>query len=214
VPLDNAAVLSEIDDVLREAAAFPLRENSDYAGPISALSAAINRDAPAESYRQQAEAMMRPTGGSILVGRLTYDKLVSVLHAVRADLAAGRIRTLEDRVRDDLSNDLLDTAESIVKLHAAPAIVLAASLLEEHVRKMCAARGIDTLKSNGSHRSFEDMTAELQRDDAITSTERRTMTAWYAQRTEAAHGRFDNVTADEAPRLIAGVRDFMVRHPH
>src|SRR5690606_16171462 len=110
--------------------------------------------------------------------------------------------------------DLLETAEAIVRLHPAPAIVLAVSVCEEHVRKMAEARGVGTTTPDGRHRSFEDMTADLQRIRAITSTEKRTATnSWYAQRTEAAHGRFENVIADEAPRIISGVRDFLVRHP-
>jgi hypothetical protein len=123
------------------------------------------------------------------------------------------VRDLETRARDEVFGDLLKTAESIVRLHPAPAIVLAVSVLEEHVRKLAEARDIAAVKPDGKHRSFEDMTADLQGAEAITSTEKRTAGAWYSQRTEAAHGRFENVVADEAPRIISGVRDFVARHP-
>src|SRR5262249_30734518 len=132
---------------------------------------------------------------------------------VRQDIEAGYVRDLESRARDEVFGDLLETAEAIVRLHPAPAIVLAVSVLEEHVRGMSTGHNIATTKADGRHRSFEDMVADLQGEDAISSTEKRTASAWYAQRTEAAHGRFENVIADEAPRIIHGVRDFLIRHP-
>jgi hypothetical protein len=172
------------------------------------LYAAIERNAPADSYRRQAQPLISPH-----YVRERLERLRAILRAIRADLAGGYVQTLEDRVRDDLSADLLETAESIASC-APPAIVLAVSVLEEHVRKLCAARDLDTI-TNGRHRSFEDMTADLQRhEDGVGSTERRTLQAWYAQRTAAAHGRFDEVIESEAPSIVRGVRDFIARHPH
>lgn len=177
---------------------------------MSAWRACIERNLPDPSYRvemQRAEASS-PDAKALL-------GMLGVLLSVRSDLEAGYTTTLAERVRDEVFGDLLDIAESIVKLHAAPAIVLAVSVLEEHVRKMCEARDLSTLKDSGrGFVSFEDMTADLLEANAITSTEKRQMTnQWYAQRTEAAHGRFENVIAEEAPRTIGGVRDFIVRHP-
>jgi hypothetical protein len=180
---------------------------------VTAVVAAIERNAPRPSYVAAAHNISRTTSGGLASTSSTVDLLLGVLQSVRRDIELGYVRDLETRARDELSGNLFETAESIVRYHAAPAIVLAVSVLEEHVRKLAAPRDIPTLKPDGKHRSFEDMTADLQGVNAITSTERRTMGGWYSQRTEAAHGRFENVIADEAPRIISGARDFVARHP-
>lgn len=224
--LDTAAVLAEIDDVFARCGASPQspsaparsRGPGDFgdarvvgngAAMVSSIRAAVERNAPHRSYVDQARTY---SAGEKVTSPVVH-RMLGVLLSVRQDIEAGYVQSIEDRARDALSGDLLETADSIVKLHAAPAIVLAVSVLEEHVRKLAEARDVATLKPDGKHRSFEDMIADLQREDAITSTEKRTASAWYAQRTEAAHGHFENVVADEAPRIISGVRDFLVRHP-
>lgn len=224
--LNRDAVLAEIDTVLASVGAsvnnprvpsqpppaHVIGDNrvvGNVGAVASRLLAAVERNAPHPSYVQQARKHAEKSATAAPVNRL-----LGVLLSVRQDIEDGFIRTLEDRVRDDFSGDLLETADGIVKLSAPPGIVLAVSVLEEHVRKMAEARNIDTLKADGRHRSFEDMIADLQREGAIASTEKRTVSAWYAQRTEAAHGRFENVVADEGPRIVSGVRDFIARHPN
>lgn len=223
--LDRDAVLAEIDAVFARCGASPdapqaARRStgtggvSEVAGSgpamIASCVAAIERNAPQRSY---IDAARRYEANEHDWDAEKVDNLLGVLLSIRQDIEAGFVRRLEDRVRDDVSGDLLETAETIAKASAPPGIVLAVSVLEEHIRKMAGDRDIATLKPDGKHRSFEDMIADLQREEAITSTEKRTMSAWYAQRTEAAHGRFDNVIADEAPRIVSGVRDLIARHP-
>jgi hypothetical protein len=224
--LNRDAVLAEIDAVFARCGASAANPHAPQkvatggaitglvqgsgAAMMSSCMAAIERNAPQAVHMTAARTYVAEPYA--LEGDIV-DNLLGVLLSVRQDIADGFIRNLEDRVRDDLSGDLLETADSIVKLSAAPAIVLAVSVLEEHVRKMADARKIATTKPDGKHRSFEDITADLQREEAIASTEKRTVGAWYGQRTEAAHGRFENVVDDEAPRIISGVRDFIARHP-
>jgi hypothetical protein len=231
---DVASILAEIDEVFarcgataevpvtpkHDAMARAARHGSGTDDPpyrsttamVTAIVAAIERNAPRPSYVTAAHRISTATSGGLASTLVTVDLVLGVLQSVRQDIELGYVRDLETRARDELSGDLLETAESIVRYHAAPAIVLAVSVLEEHVRKLAAARDIATVKDNGKHRSFEDMIADLQRVDVITSTEKRTAGNWYSERTEAAHGHFDKVTTDEAPRIISGVRDFIARH--
>jgi hypothetical protein len=240
--LDRQAVLQEIDEVLLQCgvtAELPLipgggsvpamvvkRWDEPHTGPpsrddgarrdttmmVTLLLACIERTAPRDVYVKSAHAVALPTAG-LAVSHAVAQRLVGVLQAVRLDVEAGRVRTLEDRVRDALSDDLLETASSIAKQNGSAAIVLAVSVLEEHVRKLAAARDIDTRKENGGHRSFEDMTADLLNADVLSSSEKRLMGGWYAQRTSAAHGRFDEVSDADAPGIIDGVRNAMVQRP-
>lgn len=234
--LDRDAVLKEIDDVLArcgvsaESPNLPPGPSPQMVGPflpvppsaprgnpammVTSLVACIERTAPRDSYVTSAhESAARTNGRGIVTSDTTINKLIGILLAVRQDIEAGYIRTLEDRARDALSDDLLETASSIAAQSAPAAVVLAVSVLEEHVRKLAAARDIDTRKANGGHRSFEDMTADLLNADVLSSSEKRLMGGWYAQRTSAAHGHFDDVVADTAPGIIDGVRAMLVTHP-
>jgi len=175
----------------------------------SSCLACIERNAPNRSYVEQA----RRLASDPRLTQSSLNALIGVLVSVRQDIEAGYIRTLEQRARSTVLEDLLEVAAEINELHAAPTIVLAVSVLEEHVRKLAEANGVDTTKPNGRARSFEDMTTELKAHDVMSLPEHRQAGGWYAQRTEAAHGRFETVTAEEAPRIIEGVRDFIVRHP-
>jgi hypothetical protein len=119
-------------------------------------------------------------------------------------------------VRQDVFEDFLEMAEHIAaNIMAAPAAVLAGSVLEDHVRKLAVANEIDVLDDEGRPRKFEQLTIELRGHEGarISEAQRKQLAAWYAVRTDAAHGHFDNVVDDDVARMIDGIRDFMLRHP-
>lgn len=213
------AVLAEIDDVFARCGASKdapfVPTSGKYRSVIgnaseiaSSCLACIERNAPQRSYVEQARGQVN----THLVAT-NLDRLLGILASVRRDIEAGYFRTLEQRARETVFDDLLEAAAEINKLHAAPAIVLAVSVLEEHIRKLAEANAVETVRPNNHYRAFEDLITDLRSQDVLSLPELRQAGAWYAQRTEAAHGRFDNVVASEAPRIIAGVRDFLVRHP-
>jgi hypothetical protein len=168
----------------------------------------INRLAkPGSAYRQQADDAFqrRPDQATWL--------LFSALKALRADIAAGYTQTIEQRVRETVYDDFLEMASEIhEKMHPAPAAVLAGSVLEEHIRTLADANGIALLKPNGKPRAFADLIQDLVKPkDVFSEPQRKVLAGWYGQRTEAAHGHFENVIAEDVPRMIDGIRDFMLR---
>jgi hypothetical protein len=221
VSLDVQSVLAEIDDVLARCGASkdrpspPIRNGAVVGHPgqiVSACVACIERNAPHPSYVRTARELTRDARMS----SATMQRVVGVLVSVRQDIEAGYTKTLEERVRLSVFDDLLETAEHIAEnIAAAPAVVLAVSVLEEHVRKLAEASNISTTRTDGRYRSFEELITDLGSSevDVFSLPERRQMGGWYAQRTAAAHGRFDEVVDEDVPRTIAGVRDLLVRHP-
>jgi hypothetical protein len=140
-------------------------------------------------------------------------RYMTVLAALEEDVRAGYVRRLEERVREAVYDDFLDMASDICEIHAAPAAVVAGSVLEEHVRKLASANGINPLGPDGKPRKFEQITHDLVKKPVFSEPQRKVLAAWYGQRTEAAHGRYDNVIEEDVPRMIEGIRDFMVRFP-
>jgi hypothetical protein len=49
--------------------------------------------------------------------------------------------------------------------------------------------------------------------NVFAEAQRKIVSGWYGQRTEAAHGRHANVVQEEVGRMIEGIRDFTIRHP-
>lgn len=232
--LDRDEVLREIDEVLARCGATPDRPIAE--SPMTRAAAlqqtgrlppernktqmvmsllnAIERNAPLPSTVAGARAIAYAPNGRLTSLAPAVEGLVGVLMSVRQDIEMGYFRTLEDRARDELSGDLLETASSFVKKNEGAAIVLAVSVLEEHVRKLAEARDIETRTAKGAHRSFDEMTVDLKaHESGISSTEQRTMGGWYAHRTAAAHGNFDELTPGVGPGIIDGVRAIMLKHP-
>ena len=166
--LDAEAVLKEIDTVFARFGAskdHPTptvdekgRVSVDYGRAATACLACIERNAPQPSYIRTARELM--DGGRI--GDMVIRRLFGILASIRDDIEAGFTKSLEVCVRETVFDDLLEMAERIADDYSpAPAVVLAVSVLEEHVRKLAEANGVDTIKTNGRFRSFEDITNDL-----------------------------------------------------
>lgn len=139
--------------------------------------------------------------------------LLGVLLSVRQDIEAGFTKSLEERVHETVFDDFLDMADYIQSIHPAPAVVLAGSVLEEHLRRLASKHGITIVDAKDRPRAFEQIGHDLVREEVFGEAQRKTLSSWYAQRTEAAHGRFDSVVGEDVPRIISGLRDFITRYP-
>jgi hypothetical protein len=117
-------------------------------------------------------------------------------------------------VHAEVFEDFLDMAADLLQHGYAPsAAVLAGSVLEEHVRKLAAANGLDVRDVKGKAIAFNTLAVDLTKRGTILETERKSLVAWYGLRTAGAHGRHAEVVKDDVAHAIPGVREFMVRHP-
>jgi hypothetical protein len=202
VTLDPGEVIAQIDEVLADT-------DQQTAGSDTRRAAAVFRLAPPGSvYVAKAQAVVDRHA----MLDWTVHELGGILTALKEDFERGYLATLEQQVRAGVLEDFLSMATEIARLHVAPAAVLAGAVLEEHTRRLADANGIETTKPNGGSIKFETLSQDLVKANVVSEPERKLMAGWYGQRTEGAHGRFDNVTEDIA-RLVDGVRDFIVRHP-
>jgi hypothetical protein len=65
----------------------------------------------------------------------------------------------------------------------------------------------------GRAKSVEALGVDLRKSEVITEVQRKSLTAWYAQRSEGAHGHPENLDEGEVERMIDGIRDFVARFP-
>lgn len=174
--------------------------------------AAIRRYAPPRSaYEEDAADVVAADG----VGdQWRAEQLAAIVHALRDDYQGGGLTAVEEIVHADLFDDFLDMANELLsKGFIGPAAVLAGTVLEEQLRKLATKHEVDTADGKGRAKSVEGLGVDLRKATVITEVQRKSVTAWYAQRTEGAHGRHENLNDGEVERAIEGIRDFVARHP-
>jgi hypothetical protein len=174
--------------------------------------AAIRRFAPLGSpYEDQATAVVEGEYGG---ESWKAEQLTAIVHALRDDYSFGGLAAVEEIVHADLFDDFLGMAnELLAKGFIGPASVLGGSVLEEQLRKLAGKHNLDLADQNGRPKSMEVLGVDLRKAGVMTEVQRKSVTAWYAQRTEGAHGRAENLNDGEVERMIDGIRDFVARHP-
>lgn len=204
--------LSEIvDDVASSKNFNGFMEEYDARRVATRARAAIRRYAPPGSaYEEDAAEVAGASSGD----QWRAEQLAAIVHALRDDYALGGLASVEEIVHADLFDDFLDMAgELLAKGFIGPAAVLAGTVLEEHLRKLARKHQIDVADEKMRAKSMESLGVDLRKADVITEVQRKSVTAWYAQRTEGAHGRPENLEEGEVERMIDGVRDFVARYP-
>lgn len=140
--------------------------------------------------------------------------LSGILSALRDDIVAGYLTTVRELIHASLFDDFLDTASELLdKGYKAPAAVVAGTVLEEHMRKLALKSGIEILDGKAKPKKFEIVSVDLVKAGKFSEPQRKILAGYYAQRSEAAHGRYENVVETEVKRMIEGIRDFIVRYP-
>lgn len=173
--------------------------------------AAIRRFGPPMSaYEEDAKEVVDESASP----QWKAEQLVAIVQALRDDYAVGGLIGVEEVVHADLFDDFLSMAlELLEKGFVAPASVMAGSVLEEHLKKLALRHQVELSMDNGRPKPVEVLSIDLRKIEAVTEVQRKSIVAWYAQRNEAAHGRTDDLSAEDIKRSISGVRDFVANHP-
>jgi hypothetical protein len=178
--------------------------------------AAIDRLAPSGSeYRRQAHQI---DGEVDLDLRILMGRLGGILKALRDDYATGSMQSLEELIHGDLFSDFLDMAEHLLEQgYKDAAAVMAGSVLEEHLRKLCTKNGIDTTfktpQQDTKPKKLDTMNADLTKNKVYNQSDQKLVTAWAAVRNSAAHGKYNEYTPEKVDLMIRGVRNFVSGFP-
>lgn len=170
----------------------------------------VDRIAPPGSrYVTRASEM----GSSGFPGR-TLAGLAALLQALRDDYADGLLSELTSLIHADLFDDFLEMARHLLDSgYKDPAAVLAGSVLEEHLRKLCVAHGVATVRSGEQPHKADTLNAELVKGGVYNRSQQKDVTAWLGRRNDAAHGHYDRYDDVQVGHMLEGVRGFLNRHP-
>jgi len=111
-------------------------------------------------------------------------------------------------------SDLLEIA---CELHESGykdvAAVQAGTALELHLRLFAAKHNIETVTEKNRSKGAGNLNEELKKTGLYPLIEQHDVTAMLVTWNAAAHGKFDEYSADEVGELISGVREFVKRFP-
>lgn len=167
----------------------------------------MRRPAPS---RDGAEAILKRHGPD---HAYLIQNLVGILRALRADYAAGYFQSVEELIHAELFADFLEMASHLLEQgYEDPAAVLTGSVLEEHLRKLCAKTGISAANC-GKPKKADTLNAELTAAGVCTKLDQKSVTAWLDLRNKAAHGQYAQYTKEQVQIMLDGVSNFMARLP-
>jgi hypothetical protein len=137
MPLDQKAIIRQIDDVLAKSA--NVQGATEISRALNALLSAIHRLAPSGSiYAKNLKGYeTRLTAGVIEMSR-ALQPARGMLEALRNDYESGYMQSVVELVHADLFTDFLEMAEYLLEQnYKDPAAVVTGSVLEAHLRKLC-----------------------------------------------------------------------------
>lgn len=142
---------------------------------------------------------------------------IAILQAVRAELAGGWLFTVKGLVAAEVFADFLEMAEHLLEQsYKDPAAVMAGSVLEEHLRQLCAKHAIPLTERRGNDdvpKKPDRLNADLAGADVYNKLEQKQITAWLDLRNKAAHGDYGSYTDDHVRQFLAGLISFTNRVP-
>ena len=217
--LQSKALIDQIDEVLKVHSDYKSSSKYDDLSDlkrevkievITLLAATIERTAPVGSvYREQAEAGYKTYGrdnGHVIT------ILTGALRALRADYVAGRLQSVTELIHADVFSDFLEMAQH---LHAEgykdAAAVIAGSVLEGHLRKLCEKHGV-SIETNGKPKKADAINSELAAKGVYSKLDQKNVTAWLGLRNHAAHGQYSEYTKDQVSLVIQATGDFISRY--
>lgn len=143
--------------------------------------------------------------------------VTSALHAVASALDSwassvtdGIVTSLpfESAARREAATDLMEQTQALLdgaRIHPAAPVVLAGAALEESLRALLIANGLNAPGKPG----IDSYATALRKGDVLTTQDVKDITAWAGLRNSAAHGEFEKVTIERAQLMVDGINLFL-----
>lgn len=131
------------------------------------------------------------------------EKMRAVFAAAREDFEGGYLLSMRTLVQAEVFDSELDQArELLTSGYAAPAAVVAGTVLETCLRDLCS-------KNHCSHGKLDKMNADLAKAGAYNSIMQKRITHIAAIRNSAAHGNKAEFKAEDVGPMIDEIERFL-----
>jgi hypothetical protein len=172
---------------------------------------AINRFAPPNS--QYIENMRSLLKKATVDAPRILAPLAGILSGLRIAYAGGYLATVAELIHADVFSDFLEMAEYLLSEgYKDPAAVIIGSVLEEHLRQLCAKNSMP-VEVGGKPKKADQLNAELAGKGVYSKLDLKSITAWLDLRNKAAHGKYSEYTKSQVELNLRLIQDFMIRVP-
>jgi hypothetical protein len=211
--VDLNAAVKELREVAKEAQTpsrgTTVMSREQWSHSIALSRSAVERFTPENSpYRKQVLLAAKPGVNGHVVAEMN-----GILAALISDFEHGRAHSFEELIHADTAGDYMAQAETLHKSgYKDAAMVLAGSVLEQHLRHLAAKHGIG-VTAGGTYKRADTLNAELTKASAYGKAEQKSVTAWLARRNDAAHGNYDAYDHRDVHAAMEGIQAFVLRFP-
>ena len=138
-----------------------------------------------------------------------FNLALGALKAAGDDYKHGFLFEVRNIVAAEVFDEFLGQAEYLLGAgYQAPAAVIAGSVLEDGLRKLCQRHGI----ALSAKPKLDTMNADLYKVGAYNLLVQKKITALADIRNNAAHGQWDQFTVRDVEDMLNAVRTFMAQH--
>jgi hypothetical protein len=153
-----------------------------------------------------------------VVNEAALKACISILKSIKEEIEAGWLTSFKGLVSAEIFTDFLEMAEHLLNEdYKDPAAVMIGSVLEEHLRQLCTAKGVELEipKHNGDlvPKKASALNVDLRKGNAYNLLDQQQVTTWLGLRNDAAHAHYDNYTKEQVVLMLQGVQNFIVRNP-
>ena len=135
---------------------------------------------------------------------------MGILKAAREDYEKGLLFDTRVLIEAEVFDDFLEQAEYLLDSgYYQPAAVIAGSVLEDGLRKLCLRNDEINLPANPK---LDRMNADLAKKGVYNKLKQKQITALADLRNKAAHGNWDEFGKSDVESMIKNIREFMSRY--
>ena len=136
------------------------------------------------------------------------------LKALRGDIEGDWLTSMRGLVSAEIFSDFLDMAEHLLNEgYKDPAAVLLGGVLEERLRQLAILQEIPVSAEKGgatTPRKASSLNQDLGKTQRYNLLQQKTITAWLDLRNKAAHGHFDEYSAEQVQNFKDGLKHFIL----
>ena len=139
--------------------------------------------------------------------------VVGIFKAVEHDIKSGMLVNFRSLIQAEVFADFLDMAEHLHReSYKDAAAVLLGAVLEDSLRKIAGAKGVDILNSKRKPLTIDPLNVELAKKGVYNALVQKQITSWANLRNDAAHGHFDKYDSAQVQQMLLFVQNFCANH--
>ncbi len=135
--------------------------------------------------------------------------MVGIIKAVEHDVKSGMLTNFRSLIQAEIFSDFLEMAEHLLgEGYKDAAAVLLGAVLEDSLRKIADANGMDVVGHTGKPLTIDPLNVSLSKKGVYGPLVQKQITSWANLRNDAAHGHFSKYDAAQVQQMLLFVQKF------